>query len=30
MMSGPLLLLYFGSIFLVKMVEDSRAKQKPA
>jgi sec-independent protein translocase protein TatC len=30
LMSGPMLLLYFGSIVLVKMVENSRAKQKPA
>ena len=30
LMSGPMLLLYFGSIPLVKIVENSRAKQKPA
>ena len=29
LMCGPLLLLYFGSIILVKMVEKSRAKQQP-
>jgi len=30
LMVGPMLILYFLSIFLVKMVENSRAKQKPA
>jgi len=30
LMCGPLLILYFGSILLVKMVENSRAKQQPA